>query len=44
MCSIAGITAGDSYLEVNKMINFMSHRAPDDKGIYKDNFISSGGH
>ena len=42
MCSIAGITGEDTYHDVDKMIDFMTHRAPDDKGIYRDKFISLG--
>ena len=42
MCSIAGITNGNSKKEVMMMLESMSHRAPDDSGIYNDNNISLG--
>ena len=41
MCSIAGITNGGSE-EVNKMLQSMMHRAPDDLGVYTDRSISLG--
>ena len=42
MCSVAGITYGNSKKEVMTMLASMSHRAPDDLGIYTDNNISIG--
>tara|TARA_A100001011_G_scaffold283370_1_gene293647 strand:- start:768 stop:2303 length:1536 start_codon:yes stop_codon:yes gene_type:complete len=42
MCSVAGITNGNSEKEVKTMLTSMSHRAPDDLGIYTDNNISIG--
>lgn len=39
MCSIAGIVGGTG---VNKMLDIQKHRAPDDKGIYKDNLVELG--
>ena len=41
MCSIAGITNG-GLEEVNKMLQSMVHRAPDDLGVYTDRSISLG--
>ena len=41
MCSIAGITNG-GFEEVNKMLQSMAHRAPDDLGVYTDRSISLG--
>ena len=41
MCSIAGITNG-GFEEVNKMLQSMAHRAPDDLGVYTDRNISLG--
>ena len=42
MCSVAGVTNPDNYQLVNKMLNLMKHRAPDDKDIYKDKNITLG--
>jgi len=41
MCSIAGVINGDKK-DIKKLINSMSHRAPDDKGYYHDGNISLG--
>ena len=41
MCSISGIVNGDKF-EVQKMLSSMKHRAPDDQGIYKDDYICIG--
>ena len=42
MCSIAGVTKSDNFQMISKMLDIMRHRAPDDKGIYKDNKITLG--
>ncbi len=42
MCSIAGVTQGNSKKLVNSMLGLMKHRAPDDKGIYEDKNITLG--
>ena len=42
MCSIAGVTKPDNYQIVSKMLSIMRHRAPDDKGIFKDKKITLG--
>ncbi len=41
MCSIAGVTNGEKG-DINKLINSMSHRAPDENGIYHHQNISIG--
>ncbi len=41
MCSIAGVLNGDKK-DIVKLINSMSHRSPDEKGIYHDQNISIG--
>lgn len=41
MCSIAGIIEGEKN-QVNKMLDCMTHRAPDEKGIYWDENICIG--
>ena len=42
MCSVAGVTSPDHNHLINTMLNLMRHRAPDDKGIYKDKNITLG--
>ena len=42
MCSIAGVTWNNSYQLVNSMLDLMWHRAPDDKGIFRDKNIVLG--
>jgi asparagine synthase (glutamine-hydrolysing) len=42
MCSIAGITKGNSAKEVLSMLQTMKHRAPDDLGVFNDKNISLG--
>tara|TARA_E500000178_G_scaffold309499_1_gene323902 strand:+ start:270 stop:1805 length:1536 start_codon:yes stop_codon:yes gene_type:complete len=42
MCSIAGITKGNSAKEVHSMLQTMKHRAPDDLGVFNDKNISLG--
>ena len=42
MCSIAGVTGNNSYQLVNAMLDLMLHRAPDDKGIFRDKDIVLG--
>ena len=42
MCSIAGVTSFDSNQLVDSLLELMRHRAPDDKGIYRDENISLG--
>ena len=34
MCSVAGITGGSYKKEVLTMLKTMTHRAPDDTGVY----------
>lgn len=42
MCSIGGVTDRDSYNLVNSMLDIQKHRAPDEKGVYKDENITLG--
>ena len=42
MCSIAGVTEFDSGKLVESLLELMKHRAPDDKGVYRDENISLG--
>src|SRR3989344_3227330 len=44
MCSIAGIVGPDRAGKngAEKLIEVQNHRAPDDKGFYKDKFIELG--
>ena len=41
MCSIAGVINGEKG-DINKLINSMSHRAPDENGVYHHQNISIG--
>ena len=41
MCSIAGIINGKKG-DINKLIDSMSHRAPDENGVYHHQNISIG--
>ncbi len=42
MCSIAGVSEGHNQKIINSMLQIMSHRAPDDKGVYSDNEATIG--
>ena len=44
MCGIAGIIGDSDEEKINKMINAMNHRGPDDSGTYIENPIISLGH
>ncbi|MEK7136987.1 MAG: asparagine synthase-related protein [Patescibacteria group bacterium] len=39
MCSIAGITSGNG---IERMIDVQKHRAPDESGFYRDDYIELG--
>ena len=41
MCSIAGVINGEKG-DINKLINSMSHRAPDENGVYHHQNFSIG--
>ena len=41
MCGIYGITAKDEAF-INKFIDICSHRGPDGRGVWSDNFVTLG--
>ncbi|MBI4385623.1 asparagine synthetase B, partial [Candidatus Parcubacteria bacterium] len=42
MCAIAGIAKGKEQRLVEKMLSVQRHRAPDERGVYSDDFITLG--